>query len=132
MTRWQRRYKPGATDSEVLRVARGAALAGGVLGVVLAIVAETVVQTLTIFYSLLGVSLFVPVVAGLYARRVRAREALTAIAAGVPTLLVVHVWTDGDGFGIWNPTLVGLIVSAGVSIGMRFLGDRGDNDVRAE
>jgi SSS family solute:Na+ symporter len=62
---------------------------------------------MTIFYSLLGVSLFVPVLGGLYVRKAGSAEAIGAIVAGVTTLLVVrfgvvgrHVWLD--------PTLAGL------------------------
>ena len=47
-------------------------------------VSTSVIGALGIFYTLLGVSLFVPIVAGLYMRaRRRRREALAAIAAGV-------------------------------------------------
>ena len=49
----------------------------------LAIVLGSVVNALTIFYTLIGVSLFVPVVAGLYVRRTSAAGALATMAAGV-------------------------------------------------
>ena len=46
------------------------------LGVVVALMSQTIVDALAIFYTLLGVSLFVPILAGLYVRRaVRARRA---------------------------------------------------------
>ena len=75
--------KPEATDDEVLRVARMAAVAGGTLGVLLAVVSPSVIGALSIFYTLLGVCLFVPMIAGLYVRRAGAPEALAAIAGGV-------------------------------------------------
>ena len=46
-------------------MARVSAVAGGVLGVLLSIYLGTIVQAMTVFYSLLGVSLFVPVLGGL-------------------------------------------------------------------
>ena len=46
-------------------------------------VAKTVIDALTIFYTLLGVSLFVPMMAGLYDRRAGAVSALASAAAGV-------------------------------------------------
>jgi SSS family solute:Na+ symporter len=94
-----------------------AAVAGGLAGVTLAIVSPTVIGALTIFYSLLSVSLFVPVVAGLYLRRIGKPEALAAIGAGVSLLLVIHLMTEGQGFGIWSPTLIGL-VAATVGFGL--------------
>jgi Na+/pantothenate symporter len=63
-----------------------------------------------VFYSVLGVSLFVPVLGGLLTRRAGPSAALAAIGAGVLTLAVVglgprpYPWLD--------PTLAGLVVSA--------------------
>jgi SSS family solute:Na+ symporter len=110
---YRRFVHPGASDSLVLKVSRLAAVVGGVLGVTLAIVFSTVIEALSIFYSLLSVSLFVPVLAGVFSRRGGVPEALAAIGCGVSSLLVVHLRTGGEGFGIWSPTLVGL-VAAGV------------------
>jgi SSS family solute:Na+ symporter len=108
---YKRFVDPAAADGQVLAVARGAALVGGAVGVLLAILIPNVVAALTIFYSLLAVSLFVPVVGGLYVRRAGSREALASIAAGVLTLLVVrfvfrarYTWLD--------PTLTGIITAA--------------------
>jgi SSS family solute:Na+ symporter len=91
-------------------VARLTALAGGMIGILLAIVLQTVIGAVTIFYSLLVVTLFVPVVAGIYVPRARSREALAAICAGVLTLFIVRVtllpfypWLD--------PTVSGLIAA---------------------
>lgn len=109
---YRRFLRPGAEDSEVLKVARIAAATGGILGVAIALLFESIIAALTIFYSLLSVSLFVPVIAGLHAKRLATVDALAGIAAGVTTLLVVHLRTGGRGYGIWNPTLLGLMVSA--------------------
>lgn len=109
---YRRFLRPQASDAEVLRVARIAALAGGLLGVLIAIAFESIVDALSIFYSLLSVSLFVPLIAALHTRNAGAPEAMAAIASGVPALVAVHLLTGGEGYGIWNPTLVGLAVSA--------------------
>ena len=53
---------PGADDATLLRVARTTAVMGGIVGIALAVVLQTVIGALTIFYSLLVVTLFVPVV----------------------------------------------------------------------
>ncbi|PYQ49664.1 MAG: sodium:solute symporter [Acidobacteria bacterium] len=104
--------RPAATDAEILRVARVTAVVAGALGVGLAIVSPTVIGALSVFYVLLGVSLFVPVVAGLYLRRAGTPEALAAIAAGVAVMLAVQLATGGRGFGVVTPALAGLIASA--------------------
>ena len=88
---YKRFVNPRADDVSVLRVARMAAVAGAVLAVGVALgVAKDVVDALGIFYTLLGVSLFVPIVAGLYSRRGDARAALASIVAGI----AVAPWTS--------------------------------------
>jgi Na+/pantothenate symporter len=57
------------------------------------------------------VSLFVPVLGGLYSRRAGQAEALGAIAAGVVTLLVVRFGFAGR-FAWLDPTLAGLVAAA--------------------
>jgi SSS family solute:Na+ symporter len=109
---YKRFVNPGADDGRVLLVARLAAVAGGAAGVIGAVQLATVVGALSIFYSLLGVSLFVPVAAGLMTGRGGSVEALASIAAGISTLLAVHLATDGRGFGIFNPNLLGLAAAA--------------------
>jgi SSS family solute:Na+ symporter len=104
--------KPEATEDEVLRVARIAAVAGGTLGVLLAVVSPSVIGALSIFYTLLGVCLFVPMIAGLYVRRAGTPEALAAIAGGVSVVLAVHLGTGGRGLGPVSPALAGLLASA--------------------
>jgi SSS family solute:Na+ symporter len=106
---YRRFVNPGASDAAVLKVARGAAVAGGTLGVGLAVLlSPTVIDALSIFYVVLGVCLFVPVLGGLYVKRVGTPEALAAIAAGVAVLLAVYLATGGRGFGVVSPALAGL------------------------
>ncbi len=106
---YKRFINPGADDRRVLLVTRAAAVVSGVVGVALAIVSPTVIGVLSIFYTLLGVSLFVPVIAGLYSRRAGTPEALAAIGCGVMTMMAVQVMTNGRGFGgVLTPPLVGL------------------------
>ena len=109
---YKRFVNPEADDRRVLLVARLAALAGGAAGVLLAIMLETVIGALSIFYSLLGVALFVPIIGGLYTRRAGSPEALTSISAGIGTLLLVTYTTGGQGFGLLNPNLLGLGAAA--------------------
>jgi SSS family solute:Na+ symporter len=105
---YRRFINPAATDRQVLVVARLAALGGGTLGVLLAIVSPTIIGALSIFYTLLSVSLFVPVIAGLYARRVHVAEALAAIGAGVAIVIALQLSTSGRGFGRLTPALIGI------------------------
>jgi solute:Na+ symporter, SSS family len=108
---YKRFLKPDASDEQLLFIARAAAVAGGIGGVILALQLTTVIQALDIFYALLSVSLFVPIVGGLYVARAGKPEALAAIAVGMLTLLATrlglaarHPWLD--------PTACGLLASA--------------------
>jgi solute:Na+ symporter, SSS family len=102
---------PQADDKTVLLVARLAAIAGGAIGVLLAIQLPTVIGALSIFYTLLGVSLFVPVLAGLYIGRAGTPEALAAIVAGVAFVLSIQL-SGLAGKAVWsNPNVGGLTVA---------------------
>jgi SSS family solute:Na+ symporter len=108
---YKRFLKPAASDAQLLLVARIAAVAGGAGGVLFALWLPTVTGALRIFYALLGVTLLVPVVGGLYTRRATSVEALVSIAAGIVTLLFIRFvmsarwpWLD--------PTLAGLGAAA--------------------
>lgn len=104
---YKRFVAPEASDRQLLRVARATAVAGGAVGVLLAIVLQTVISALTIFYSLLVVTLFVPILGGLYVGRARGGDALAAIAAGVVTMFAVRLGAAGQ--ALWlDPTLAGL------------------------
>lgn len=113
---YKRFISPAADDRRVLLVARLAAAGGGAAGVVLAVYLPTVIGALSIFYSLLGVSLFVPVIGGLYTRRAGVPEALCAIAGGVCTLLALQLSGAGAGTVWLNPSLFGLAVAGAAFI----------------
>ncbi len=71
------------------------------------------IAALSIFYSLLGVSLFVPIVAGLYVKRAGTPEALASVAAGIATLLYPERQQPWATRSIWfNPSLAGLVAAA--------------------
>lgn len=113
---YKRFLHPDATDGRLLLVARLAAVAGGLGGVFIAIQLETIVQALSIFYSLLGVAFFVPVIGGLYVRRAGPPEALASMAAGIGTLLLFTYGITVT--GILNPNLLALIAAAVVYFGV--------------
>jgi SSS family solute:Na+ symporter len=113
---YKRFINPTASDGQLLRVGRAMALVGGAAGVVLAILLQSVIGAVSIFYQLLVVTLLVPVLGGLYTRRARAFDALAAIAAGVVTLFAVRVWQLG-----FNPALAGILAAATVFCVSMFL-----------
>ena len=113
---YKRFVAPASDERQVLLVARVTTIVAGAIGTALAIVSPTVIGVLSIFYTLLGVSLFVPILGGLYVRRAATAEALAAIAAGVGGMLFVHITTAGKGYGHVTPALIGL---AAALVGVR-------------
>ncbi len=121
-----RRYlRPDASDTQVLRTARVAAIVGALGGVLFALWLPTVVAALRVFYSLLGVSLLVPVIGGLYTRAGSA-AALWSVGTGMITLLLVRfVW---QATLPWlDPTLAGIAVG-GVAFALAAIRSRASTD----
>jgi SSS family solute:Na+ symporter len=106
-----RRVRPAATDSDLLRAARVSAMAGALLGLALAMMHRSVIDALGTFYAVMVVTLFVPLLAGLYAPRTSRRQGLASLV-GVPVLAIVYFATDGAGYGALTPTVSGVLVSA--------------------
>jgi SSS family solute:Na+ symporter len=104
---YKRHINPNATDALLLRVARLTAVVGGAAGVVLSIVLATVISAITFFYSVIVVSLFVPIIGGLYVRRATSAAALASIGAGLVALFVVRYAMDGV-----DATVAGLLAAA--------------------
>jgi SSS family solute:Na+ symporter len=117
---YKRFVNPAADERRVLAVARLTTIVAGALGTALAIVSPTVIGVLTIFYTLLGVSLFVPILGGLYVPAAGTRHAQVAMLVGVATVLTVQFATGGRGYGSWSPALLG-IVAAVAGFGLMLL-----------
>jgi SSS family solute:Na+ symporter len=108
---YKRVINPKATAAQVLTVARIAAFVGGSAGMLLAVfVVGEIIDALSVFYSIIGATLFVPVVGGLFVRSATSREALTSIATGMIAFLAIRYGTDRSGW--LNPNLWGLVSSA--------------------
>ncbi len=108
---YKRVVNPAASPAQVLRVARIAAFVGGSAGMLLAVfVVGEILDALTVFYSIIGCTLLVPVVGGLFVPRARTRDALLSIFAGMITYLAIRYGTDRSGW--LNPNAWGLLASA--------------------
>ncbi len=105
---YKRFIKPLATDAETLRITRVTAVLAGALGVAVALVAAGVIDALSIFYTIMGVSLFVPVLAGLFSARATTADAMAAIITGVAIVGGLRVWHAGLPIGGFTPAMAGL------------------------
>ena len=109
---YKRFVRPNASDGQVLKVARRAAVGGGVLGVLLALVLPSVIAAISIFYAMMAVCLFVPLVAGLYTRLPGVPEAMAACGVGVVTLISIELAALSDVSPFLDSSLLGILASA--------------------
>jgi SSS family solute:Na+ symporter len=112
---YKRFVSPEASDRQVLKVARWAAVLGGGAAVALALGLPSVIGALSVFYTLLGVSLFVPLVVGLHSRRPGTPEAVAAIGAGVAVALAARL-AGISGDYAWYATWLGIFASATIFV----------------
>ena len=103
--------RTSASDTEVLRVARILAVVGCLVGYLLTYVFDSVVSSLTMFYSVMIVTLFAPILGGLFLPHAGRWSALASMLVGVATLITTHVATGGAGYGWMAPSFLGLIAS---------------------
>jgi SSS family solute:Na+ symporter len=112
---YQAVLRPGATDGELLRVGRVAAVVGGLGGTAFAVVLPSVVSALMLFYGIMTAALFVPLLAGLFSLRPRAVHARVAIAVSVAVFvagtLVGRVPFGGTAVAGWLPSVAAMAVA---------------------
>jgi SSS family solute:Na+ symporter len=97
-----------ASDQEVLFVARVLAGVACLVGFLLTFVLDSVESALGMFYSIMVVTLFAPILGGLFLPRAGRWAALAAMLVGVTTLITIHIATGGLGYGWAAPSFFGL------------------------
>jgi SSS family solute:Na+ symporter len=108
---YQAVLRPKATDAELLRVGRLAAIGGGVLGVLFALVLPSVATALKVFYGVLTAALFMPLLVGLMSRRPGAAHARVAIGTSVVTTGTLAVALAATPAGAWLPSVAGILLA---------------------
>jgi solute:Na+ symporter, SSS family len=110
---YKRFFHPEADEARLLLCARLAAVTGAAMALAIAIfLAAGVIDALSIFYTMLGVSLFVPVVAGLFTRKADGTAALAAIAGGVAIAAALELARGRGFFHGLTPPMWGLAGAA--------------------
>lgn len=113
---YQTFLNPRVDKNRLLRVSRATTVLAGAAGVSLAVVLPSVIAAITIFYSLLAVSLLVPVVLGLYWRKLTTRTALWCIFGAVGATAFATVETNGSGWWLVSPALAGIVVALAIAL----------------
>jgi solute:Na+ symporter, SSS family len=115
---------PTVSPRRLLNVSRITSVAAGVLGILLAAILPSIIAAVSIFYSLIAVALFVPVIAGLYGRRVLSSAAITSIIAAITVTVIVRQLTGNEGYGIFSPAGIGIATAALTMLAFRLLHPR--------
>lgn len=110
---------PDADDRRIMLAVRTSAVLCGVAGGLIATALPTVISALTIFYTLLGAALLLPLLAGLYLRSVTATSALASIAFSVTVTFAADRLTYGHGFHGLPPLLWGTLAGAAAMIAVQ-------------
>jgi SSS family solute:Na+ symporter len=111
--------KPGISQRDLLVASRIASVGAGVIGILLAAVLPSIIAAVSIFYGLIAVALFVPVVAGLYSRRVLSSAAMASILCAIAATIVTMRVTHNLGVGILSPQAIGIATAAIVMFAFR-------------
>lgn len=90
---YKRFLHPSLSDRGLLWGSRLASLISGVLGVFLALRLESIISALTIFYSLMSVSLTAPLTFGLFTRRASNSGAILSALLGIVLTLFCTFYT---------------------------------------
>ena len=112
---YKRFFNPEIADRNLLRLSRIVTVICGVAGVILALRLESIISALTIFYSLMSVSLSAPLIFGLFTRRAGNSGAVMSAVLGA--CLTVYMTFGGFGgyiavFGVrLNASTCGIILS---------------------
>ena len=112
---------PSVSQQKLLVVSRLTSAGAGVIGIVLASVLPSIIAAISIFYGLIAVSLFVPVVAGLYSRRVLSSAAISSILSAIAATVLTIRLTHNQGIGVFSPQAIGIATAAVVMIGFRLI-----------
>ena len=103
---------PQATDERLLQIAKAAAIVCGFAGAILASFLPTVISALKIFYTLLSAALTLPLIAGLYARKVTANSAMISMLVSVAVTFTLEWISEGRGIRGVPSVVIGIMAGA--------------------
>ncbi|MGE0887566.1 MAG: sodium:solute symporter family protein [Blastocatellales bacterium] len=90
-------FRPDADDKQLMVITRKTAVVCGAIGGLLGIILPGVISALTIFYTLLSAALLLPLVAGLYSKRVGSHAAIATMLTSVTATFTIDRLTGGQG-----------------------------------
>jgi SSS family solute:Na+ symporter len=103
--------QPSISDQSLLALSRIVTAVAGLLGIMLALLLPDIITALSIFYSLMSVSLTAPLLFGLFSRRPSTVGAFTSALSGIALTVILQVFNGGKGWGILNAQSTAIVLS---------------------
>ncbi|NLP40750.1 MAG: sodium:solute symporter family protein [Veillonellaceae bacterium] len=102
---------PNISDKSLLKISRVVTFVAGAAGVVIALILPNIITALSIFYSLMSVSLTAPLLFGLFSRRPSTAAAFICAISGIAVTILLQFGNAGKGLWILNAQSTGVIVT---------------------
>lgn len=112
--------KPDISDEKLLRNSRVVTVVAGCIGVGMAIILPNVISALSIFYSLMSVSLTAPLLFGLFSKRPSTTAAFVSAIAGIITTVVLQFGNAGKGIGFLNAQSTAILLTMVIMVFMMY------------
>jgi SSS family solute:Na+ symporter len=112
--------RPDISDEQLLKSSRIVTVVAGIIGVGMAIILPNVISALSIFYSLMSVSLTAPMLFGLFSKRPSTTAAFLSAIAGIITTVVLQFGNAGKGLGILNAQSTAILLTIILMIFMMY------------
>jgi solute:Na+ symporter, SSS family len=102
---------PTISDKSLLSLSRVVTVAAGLIGVLLALLLPDIITALSIFYSLMSVSLTAPLLFGLFSKRPSTTAAFASALSGLVLTVILQFFNAGKGWDILNAQSTGIVFS---------------------
>ncbi|MDU2063881.1 MAG: sodium:solute symporter family protein [Sporomusaceae bacterium] len=112
---------PAISDEKLLKSSRIVTAAAGVIGVGMAIMLPNIITALSIFYSLMSVSLTAPLLFGLFSKRPTTTAAFVSAGVGILVTIALQFGNGGKGLGILNAQSTAILLTILIMLAMMFL-----------
>lgn len=113
--------KPDISDEALLKMSRIVTVVAGILGVSIALILPNIITALSIFYSLMSVSLTAPLLFGLFSKRPTTAAAFICAVSGVLTTGFLQFANAGKGIGILNAQSTGIVLTIIIMVFMMYV-----------
>jgi SSS family solute:Na+ symporter len=111
---------PDISDEVLLKKSRIVTFVAGGLGIGMAILLPNIITALSIFYSLMSVSLTAPLLFGLFSKRPSTTAAFSSAIAGIIVTVFLQFTNEGKGLGILNAQSTAILLTMIIMVVMMY------------